>query len=83
VRNVHLQDVRSASSPRVLWVVGFPGATIDGLRFRDCTFRGVETAEVLSGVGDIVFHNVTIEPAAKSKPLNSVPAPVPAPASVP
>ncbi len=75
VRNVHLQDVRSASSPRVLWVAGFPGATIDGLRFRDCTFRGVETAEVLSGVGDIVFHNVTIEPAAKSKALNSVPAP--------
>lgn len=77
VRNVHLQDVRSASSPRVLWVVGFPGATIDGLRFRDCTFRGVETAEVVSGVGDISFRNVTIEPATKSKPLNSVPAPVP------
>ncbi len=75
VRNVHLQDVRSASSPRVLWVAGFPGATIDGLRFRDCTFRGVETAEVVSGAGDISFRNVTIAPATPTKPLNSVPAP--------
>ena len=79
VRNVHLQDVRSTSSPRVLWIAGFPGATIDGLRFRDCLFRGVKTAEVLSGVGSVTFHNVTIEPAAPARSLNSAPVAPPAP----
>jgi unsaturated rhamnogalacturonyl hydrolase len=79
VRNVHLQDIRSAASPRVLFITSFPGATIDDIRFRDCTFRGVESAEVLSGVGDISFRNVTIEPAKKSRSLNSAPAQSPAP----
>ena len=77
VRNVHLQNVRSASSPRVLYILGFPGATIDGIRFRDCTFRGVETAEVVSGAGDLSFRNVTIEPAQRPKALNTVPPPAP------
>ncbi|HLP08348.1 MAG TPA: glycoside hydrolase family 88 protein, partial [Opitutaceae bacterium] len=77
VRNVHLEDVRSASSPRVLYILGFSGATIDGIRFRDCTFRGVETAEVVHGAGDISFRNVTIEPAKKPKSLNTVPSPAP------
>ena len=75
VRNVHLQNVRSSASPRVLFITSFPGATIDHITFRDCTFRGVEKTEVLSGVGTLTFRNVTIEPAQKTKGLNSVPAP--------
>ncbi len=75
VRNVHLQNVRSSASPRVLFITSFPGATIDNISFRDCTFRGVEKTEVLSGVGTLTFRNVTIEPAQKAKGLNSVPAP--------
>jgi unsaturated rhamnogalacturonyl hydrolase len=49
VRNVTLENVTSQASPRVMWVAGFPGAAIDRIRFIDCTFRGVETAEVLQG----------------------------------
>ncbi|MFT3830116.1 MAG: glycoside hydrolase family 88 protein [Opitutaceae bacterium] len=79
VRNVHLENVRSSASPRVLYVRGFPGATIDGLRFRDCEFLGVEHAEVLYGVGTIVFDRVAIVPATKPKALNSVPVPAPRP----
>jgi len=75
VRNVHLQNVRSSASPRVLFITSFPGATIDHLTFRDCTFRGVQKTEVLSGVGTLTFRNVTIEPAQQPKGLNSVPAP--------
>lgn len=77
VRNVHLQNVRSSASPRVLFVTSFPGATIDNIAFRDCTFRGVEKTEVLSGVGTLTFRNVTIEPAQKAKGRNSAPAPTP------
>ncbi|HEV2764088.1 MAG TPA: glycoside hydrolase family 28 protein [Pyrinomonadaceae bacterium] len=67
LRNVQLERVTSTNSPRVMWVVGFPGVTIEDVRFRDCTFRGVETAEVLNHAGSISFHNVTIEPASRKK----------------
>ena len=71
VRNVHIENVTSRSSPRVMWVVGFPGVTIDDIHFRNCTFRGVEAAEVVSHAGSFSFENVTIEPARKGRSLNS------------
>ncbi|MCA1619252.1 MAG: glycoside hydrolase family 28 protein, partial [Acidobacteria bacterium] len=71
VRNVRIENVTSTSSPRVMWVVGFPGVTIDDISFKNCTFRGVEAAEVLNNIGSISFENVTIEPAKKGRSLNS------------
>jgi unsaturated rhamnogalacturonyl hydrolase len=71
VRNVALEKITSTSSPRVMWIVGFPGAVIDNVSFADCTFRGVEAAERVSNAGTITFHNVTIEPAKKGRSLNS------------
>jgi polygalacturonase len=71
VRNVHLENVTSRSSPRVMWIVGFPGVVIDGISFKNCTFRGVESAEVLNHAGSFSFENVTIEPAQKGRSLNS------------
>ena len=71
VRNVEIENVTSRSSPRVMWVVGFPGVTIDDIRFRNCTFRGVESAEVINHAGSFSFENVTIEPAKRGRSLNS------------
>ncbi|MEK7831213.1 MAG: glycoside hydrolase family 28 protein [Acidobacteriota bacterium] len=71
VRNVLIEKVRSASSPRVMWIAGFPGATIDDIRFVDCTFRGVESTEQVQHAGSISFKNVSIEPAKKGRSLNS------------
>jgi unsaturated rhamnogalacturonyl hydrolase len=71
VRNVQVENVTSRSSPRVMWVVGFPGVTIEDIRFRNCTFRGVETAEVMNHAGSFSFENVTIEPVKKGRSLNS------------
>ena len=71
VRNVVLQNVKSAASPRVMWIVSFPGSVIEDVRFIDCTFRGVEATEVLQNVGSISFKNITIEPAKKSPTRNS------------
>jgi unsaturated rhamnogalacturonyl hydrolase len=73
VRNVVLEHVTSRSSPRVMWIAGFAGAVIDGVRFSDCTFTGVRSAEVLQHAGSISFTNVTIEPAVKASSLNSRP----------
>jgi unsaturated rhamnogalacturonyl hydrolase len=71
VRNVQIENVTSLSSPRVMWIAGFPGAVIDDIRFVNCTFSGVETSEQISEVGSISFSNVKIVPAKKSKGLNS------------
>jgi polygalacturonase len=71
VRNVSLENVKSQASPRVMWIVGYPGAVIDNVRFADCVFRGVEQTERLSYAGSVTFSNVTIEPAKKSRSLNS------------
>jgi unsaturated rhamnogalacturonyl hydrolase len=71
VRNVSIEKVRSASSPRVMWVAGFPGAVIDDIRFSDCAFRGVESTELVQNAGSISFKNVTIEPANKGRSRNS------------
>jgi polygalacturonase len=78
VRNVMIENVQSASSPRVLWIAGFPGATIDNIRFADCTFRGVEASEQVQHAGSISFKNVTIEPAKKGRSRNSPQAKPPA-----
>lgn len=71
VRNVTIENVRSASSPRVMWIAGFAGATIDNIRFNDCVFRGVEATEQVQHAGSISFRNVTIEPAQKGRSRNS------------
>ena len=68
LRNVRIENVTSESSGRVLAITGFPGAVIEGVRLRDCVFRGVEAADMLKNAGAIEFQNVTIEPARKEKP---------------
>jgi len=73
VRNVTLEQIQSAASPRVMWIVSFPGSVIEDVRFIDCAFRGVEAAEVLQNVGSVSFRNVTIEPARKAPTRNSRP----------
>ncbi len=71
VRNVQIEKVESSGSPRVMWVVSFPGSVIENIRFVDCTFRGVEASEVLQNVGSISFNNITIEPEKKTRTINS------------
>jgi unsaturated rhamnogalacturonyl hydrolase len=71
VRNVVLERITSRASPRLMWVKGFPGAIIDGLRFVDSVFRGVEAAEVLEHAGLVELRNVTIEPLSKERSRSS------------
>jgi unsaturated rhamnogalacturonyl hydrolase len=63
VRDIRLEEVTSLASPRVLWIAGFPGATIDGVRLSDCQFRGLTDADVVRDAGAIEFDHVLIEPA--------------------
>jgi len=75
VRNIAIEHVTSTSSPRVMFIRGVPGATVDGIRFSDCAFSGVEMTEVLSGAGTVTFRNVSIEPLREARSLNSPTAP--------
>jgi unsaturated rhamnogalacturonyl hydrolase len=76
VRNVSIEHVTSTASPRVLFVTGFKGATIDDIRFAHCAFAGVEATEFIQHAGRIVFDDVSIDPAKKVASLNSRPAPL-------
>jgi len=77
VRNVQLDNVTSSASPRVLYIRGFEGAVIDGIRISNSTFSGVTETEVVQHAGSIAFNNVTITPAKLVRGLNSVPPPEP------
>jgi hypothetical protein len=59
--------VTSESSGSVAIVTSFPGAKIEDVVLKDCTFRGVEKPDILKNAGSLAFENVTIEPAKKSK----------------
>lgn len=72
VRNVLLENVTSKKSPRVLSVVGIPTSTIENIRLVNCTFKGVEGADILTNSGDVSYTNVTVEPAPRAR--NAAPA---------
>jgi unsaturated rhamnogalacturonyl hydrolase len=74
VRNIQIERVTSNASPRVLYIAGFPAATIDDIRFQDCTFSGVTATDLVTHAGRISFDHVTVLPAKKVKGLNSRPA---------
>jgi polygalacturonase len=63
VRNVLMQRVTTADSPRVLSVVGAPNSIIDNIRLEDCAFHGVRSDDILTNAGAISTRNVTRERA--------------------
>ena len=74
VRNVQLDNITSTSSPRVMYIRGFEGAVIEHIRISNSRFTGVTATDVITHAGQITLTNVTIEPAAAIKSLNTVPA---------
>ncbi len=70
-RDIMIEDVTCKSTPRLFFVTGFEGATIDGIRVANSTIQGVETAEVIVNAGRIELDNVTIEPARRPRSLSS------------
>jgi unsaturated rhamnogalacturonyl hydrolase len=75
VRNVRMEKVTATSAPRVLSIVGTPKSVIENVRVLDCTFRGVEGADILAYSGDVSYRNVTIEPAPRAAPAPAAASP--------
>jgi polygalacturonase len=67
LRNVLIEGVTAESAGRVAAITSFPGATIEGVRLKDCVFRGVEAADILKDAGTLTLQNVVIEPAKREK----------------
>jgi unsaturated rhamnogalacturonyl hydrolase len=61
LRNVSLEHVTGTDIPRVVKVSTFPGAVIENVRFADCSFQGLKSAEPLADGDGITYRNVTIE----------------------
>jgi len=76
VRNVVLDNITSSGSPRVMYIRGFEGAVVDGIRIGNSTFSGVTATDVIQHAGTITLSHVTVTPAKAAPSLNSVPAPV-------
>jgi len=70
-RNIDLRGVHCPSTPRVLYIASFPEAKVDDVRFRDCSFGGVKYPDRVDHAGTITFSNVSIQPAEKTRSLNS------------
>jgi unsaturated rhamnogalacturonyl hydrolase len=67
VRNVLMEKVTAKSSPRVLSAVGTTNSIIENIRLIDCSFRGVEEADILTNAGSVSYRNVTVEPAPRTR----------------
>jgi unsaturated rhamnogalacturonyl hydrolase len=61
-RNIVIDKVTSQKTPKVLNVVGFPGATIENVRVINSTFRNVAGKDVVKEA-NVKIENCTIEPA--------------------
>ena len=67
VRNVRLDSITSADSPRVLYIRGFDGATIDDIRIADSTFRGLTHSDVVEHAGEVKMERVSREQKFSTK----------------
>src|SRR5205085_7290659 len=63
LRDVRIANVTSKSSGSIAIISSFPGAVIEGIRLINCSFSGVEGADLLQHAGALAFDNVTIQPA--------------------
>jgi unsaturated rhamnogalacturonyl hydrolase len=71
VRNVNIENVTAKTTPRLFFITGFKGATIDNIRIANSKFLGLTATELVEYAGKIILDNVTIEPAKKVRSLSS------------
>jgi polygalacturonase len=67
LRNVVIEKLVSAASPRVADLQGLDKAPIEGIELRDCDFRGVTGPSVVKNVNGLSLHNVRVNGARVTK----------------
>lgn len=71
VRHVFLENVTARHTPRVFYLAGFAGATIDDLHLSHCEFSGVTSTDVIDHAGKITLDQVSVLPARRPGSLSS------------
>jgi unsaturated rhamnogalacturonyl hydrolase len=61
-RTIVMENITVRETPRVLNVVGFPGAEISGVRIYNSTFRQVQGKDVVKDAGDVELVDCVMEP---------------------
>jgi unsaturated rhamnogalacturonyl hydrolase len=61
-RTIVMENITVRETPRVLNVVGFPGAEISGVRIYNSTFRQVRGKDVVKDAGDVQLVDCVMEP---------------------
>jgi unsaturated rhamnogalacturonyl hydrolase len=67
LRNMTIENVTAQSYGQVLNIGSFPGAVIENISLKNCTFRGVKSSDRIRGAQKPTMENVVVEPANKSK----------------
>jgi unsaturated rhamnogalacturonyl hydrolase len=70
-RNISIENVVAERSPRLFYIAGFEGATIDGIRVKDTQILNATAAEIIEHAGRIELENVKVTPAVKTRSLSS------------
>jgi unsaturated rhamnogalacturonyl hydrolase len=73
LRNVQLERITAKSTPRVLYIASFAGATIEGIRLAHCSFAGLDAPDLVEHAGRIEFDDVMIAPKVRPASLSSRP----------
>jgi polygalacturonase len=70
-RNILIEDVKAEHSPRLFYITGFEGATIEGIRVERTQILNATATEVIEHAGRIELVDVTVTPAIKPRSLSS------------
>jgi unsaturated rhamnogalacturonyl hydrolase len=70
-RNIVIQNVKAEHSPRLFYISGFEGATIEGIRVENTQILNATATEVIEHAGRIELVDVTVTPASKPRSLSS------------
>ncbi|MBB5353644.1 unsaturated rhamnogalacturonyl hydrolase [Haloferula luteola] len=62
-RNIHLENITSSASPRVLFIRGIPNSIIGPIHIRNSRFQGVTQSDRVEHAGSITFDHVEVVPA--------------------
>jgi unsaturated rhamnogalacturonyl hydrolase len=70
-RNIVIENVKTSAAPRLFYIQGFEGATIEGIRVADSEIRGVSATEVIEHAGRIVLDRVDVMPVNRVRSASS------------
>jgi unsaturated rhamnogalacturonyl hydrolase len=71
VRNIVIENVKASAAPRLFYIQGFEGATIEGIRVADSEIKGVTATEVMDHAGRIELERVSILPSTSVRSASS------------